>query len=102
MPAQDYFAVKVRLSGLDRDEYIWIGEVIFDGHTFIGQINGQAQPLPFPKVGDGHLIRVDEIYDWMIVDNGKLVGGHTIRVARDNMTAESRKQFDASLWFAVD
>jgi uncharacterized protein YegJ (DUF2314 family) len=89
-PTQEYFAVKVRLSGSDPIEYVWVNEVVHDGSAFIG------------KPGDGFQARLDDIYDWMIVDQGRLVGGYTIRVARSKMTPESRAQLDASLWFTID
>ena len=89
-PTQEYFAVKVRLSGSDPIEYIWVNDVVFDGTAFVG------------KPGGGFQAQLDDICDWMFVDQGRLVGGYTIRVARSKITPESREQLDASLWFTVD
>jgi uncharacterized protein YegJ (DUF2314 family) len=100
-PTQSYSALKIRISGQDQDEYIWISGTTYDGLMFTGIVSGSDLPLPL-KPGDKCRIRADGIYDWMIVDNGKLVGGYTIRVMRSKMTIENRERFDASLWFAVE
>src|SRR5258708_23927702 len=100
---QGYFGVKVRITGADRDEYFWMSDVAYDGGAFIGKIEGESNLLrQSKKAGDNHQARLDEIYDWMIVDNGKLVGGYTIRMARSKMTPENRERFDAALWFTVE
>ena len=101
-PTQKYFAVKIRLrddSGVD--EYVWIRDVSYDDHAFTGEMSS-VPAGPSYKVGDSYRVDKNEIYDWMIVDNGNLVGGYTIRAARRKMTVESRRQFDEHSWFDVD
>jgi uncharacterized protein YegJ (DUF2314 family) len=100
-PTQEYAAVKVRIGGEDRDHYIWVSEVTWDGIRFAGFVYGVDVPSPFES-GDEYEARPDDIYDWMIIDGGRLMGGYTIRVARSEMTIENRERYDASLWFTVE
>ena len=38
----------------------------------------------------------------MLLENGKLVGGYTIRVMRDQASPEERKEIDAAMGFVID
>jgi len=38
----------------------------------------------------------------MYLENGKLFGGYTIRVLRNNMSEEERKQFDSESGMQID
>ncbi len=38
----------------------------------------------------------------MYIENGKLFGGYTIKVLRNRMTEEERKQFDAESGMQID
>lgn len=101
-PTEEYFAVKVRLSGNGQSEYLWMNDIAYDGINFAGKLDGESDLLPLNyQPADKYRARLDAIYDWMIVDNGKLVGGYTIRVARLKMTLENRERFDKQLWFNV-
>lgn len=100
-PTQSYFAVKIRLRTDSGDEYVWIRDVSCDDLAFTGEMSS-APAGPSYKLGDSYRVDKNDIYDWMIVDNGNLVGGYTIRVARRKMTVEDRRQFDQRLWFDVD
>jgi len=99
---QGFFAVKVKLSVGDRDEYIWINDVTYDGRIFVGHTGNKTDFLPELSLGDEYKVSQGDICDWMFVEQGKLMGGYTIRAARDKMTPENRKLLDASLWFAVE
>ena len=102
-PTQGYFAVKIRLSDAcgDDDEYVWLRDVSYNDLAFTGEMSS-VPAGPSYKVGDRYRVDKNDIYDWMIVDNGNLVGGYTIRAARRKMSVESRRQFDEHLWFDVD
>jgi len=100
-PTQDYFAVKIRLRGDSGDEYIWLRDVSYDELAFTGEMSS-APGVPPYKLGDRYRVDKNDIYDWMIVDNGSLVGGYTIRVARRKMSVEDRIQFDERIWFNID
>jgi uncharacterized protein YegJ (DUF2314 family) len=54
------------------------------------------------KIGDQATVDPESISDWMFVDNGKLVGGYTVRVLRDAMSAAEREEFDKSVPFKIE
>lgn len=39
----------------------------------------------------------EELSDWIIIDDGRLIGGYTIRVFRDKMSPEDRAKLDANM-----
>ena len=53
-------------------------------------------------VGDELHAPVDQISDWMYVEDGKLVGGYTLRVVRDSLTEEQQAAFDSNLPFKIE
>ena len=98
-PTQTYFAVKIKLPDVSGAEYIWVRDVSFVDPIFIGELSSDpGEPSPY-KLGDQYRVDKQNVYDWMIVDDGKLVGGYTIRVARRHMSDKSRQEFDQLLWF---
>ena len=54
------------------------------------------------KNGDSEEVEPSKISDWMFVDEGKLVGGYTLRVLRDSMSPAERAEFDKSVDFVVE
>ena len=41
-----------------------------------------------------------QITDWMYVEDGRLVGGYTMRAIRDRLSSDARAKFDAGSPFA--
>ena len=62
-------------------EWIWINNLTFDGTVFHGQVGNEPQLITSVDVGDNVEVNREEICDWMVVLNdGKLRGGYTIRM----------------------
>lgn len=93
-PTQAYFSIKMAFPTETGSEHIWLSDVTKTKETFYGKIDNL--PTEVTSVQFGQIIEIDpsKISDWFYVDNGKLIGGLTIRVVRDRMTPEERKQFD--------
>lgn len=101
--AQQYFSAKAKIKDGDEVEHIWLNDVSFDDSgNFFGKIGNE--PLSLKNVKAGHEVGVahDELSDWMIVENGRLIGGYTIRVLRDKMSDQERKKFDAGIGVYID
>jgi uncharacterized protein YegJ (DUF2314 family) len=86
----------------ENTEHMWLSPVRYDGKEFHGTINNEATLVKNVKLGDEASVEPSQISDWMFVEKGKLVGGYTIRVLRDGLSAEERKEFDASVPFTID
>ena len=101
-PAQADFAVYARFSENGRNEYLWLEPVALSGPNFRGRINNAPAMLTGVKLGQTVTIPAKDIGDWMYIENGKLVGGQTSRVLRDQMSDAERAEFDRSLPYRFD
>lgn len=65
--------------------YVWLESVKIEGEYYTGKLaeNGNSQK-----------ILINAVVDWMIIENGRLIGGYTIRHYRDTLDDESKMNFD--------
>ncbi len=94
-----YVSAKVRIKDGNSVEHIWLTDPEFDidGNLFgvIGNI-----PLNIKNVQLNQRVGVEQsqITDWMIVEQGRLIGGYTIRAIRDKIIDDDDlKLFDEKL-----
>jgi uncharacterized protein YegJ (DUF2314 family) len=99
---QAYQAVEIKLDVGHRAEYIWVE---IDG-VQDGRLLGKLPIAGNSSESDGSntqaSISPDDVHDWMIVDEGRLVGGYTLRVMYAKMDAEQRRNFDELRWYRWD
>lgn len=88
-------AIKARFDTPDGGgEHIWLTDIVKkDGH-YSGMIGNLPSSTTVVKLGETVAIPDDRISDWMYVQDGKLKGGYTIRVLRDQMSDAEKKVFD--------
>ena len=90
----DFVGLKVRFTGETSYEDIWTQPVdYFDGFFTTRMIDGV---LLDPGLNTERLVVVplSKVLDWVIVeDDGNLIGGYTIRLDYEHMTAEEKKEF---------
>jgi uncharacterized protein YegJ (DUF2314 family) len=96
------FAVKMPFSQGGRGEHMWVQPVEFSGGRFTGTLANDPVTVKSMKAGQEVSAPRDEISDWMYVENGKLVGGYTLRVLRDTLSAKERSEFDQSVPFQIE
>jgi uncharacterized protein YegJ (DUF2314 family) len=99
---QTSFTVKKAFSDGKHTEHMWLSPVTYDGTTFQGVVNNDADMVSNVKIGQKASVGPKEISDWMYVENGKLVGGYTVRVLREAMPANERAEFDKSMPFTIE
>jgi uncharacterized protein YegJ (DUF2314 family) len=95
-------AVKVRFYPPDNlPQDIWVDGVTNVDDVFHGNM---GDDIPSLRLKFGQKIMLDEkdILDWMIVEDGKLIGGYTIRLAMQRMSPEERARFLKSLDYTID
>jgi uncharacterized protein YegJ (DUF2314 family) len=80
-------------------EHIWISEVSYDGKLLHGKIGDEPVNIPDLKLNDPVSFPPSEISDWIYLDDGKIVGGYTIRILRKHMSAQDAAEFDQHLQF---
>ncbi|PKV51529.1 uncharacterized protein DUF2314 [Aquimarina sp. MAR_2010_214] len=95
---QQYFSIKARIEDNEKTEHIWLMEPDFDNQGNIYGIVGN-EPIDVKNVSINEKIGItfDYVSDWMIIENGRLIGGYTIRAIREGLTGNDLQNFDKSL-----
>jgi uncharacterized protein YegJ (DUF2314 family) len=101
-PTQLSFSVKMAITDGTHTEHMWLAPVSYDGKQFHGTLNNDPETVSNVKIGDKASIEPSKISDSMYVENGKLVGGYTIRVLRDGLPPGERTEFDRSVPFKIE
>jgi len=101
---QNYFSLKARIEDDHAVEHIWLGEPEYDAEgSFYGVVGNVPLNLTNVKLGDRVGVSSDHVSDWMIVEEGRLIGGYTIRALRDAYPAgPERDAFDEQVGLYVD
>jgi len=99
VPALDLAIVKVVFNqevsgGSPLVEYMWIGDIDFDGFRIKGSLMNQPDVLTNVEQGDIIEIIPERIADWMFSTNKKVYGGFTVQLMRSEMDKKSMKQHD--------
>jgi uncharacterized protein YegJ (DUF2314 family) len=97
-----FVAVKVRFTPPgESPQDIWVDEVTYTDGVLRGSL---GDDIPALRLQAGEKITVDEedILDWMIVEDGKLIGGYTIRLAVQRMSPEERERFFETLDYTIE
>ena len=86
--------------GQDQFFYLWLRDVAF--HRDERLLSGVFFEVPagFEKwhaVGSRLGFEPEDVFDWMILEDGRLHGGFTIRVQRSRLPEARRAAFDANL-----
>lgn len=99
---QKGFAVKKRCTKGDKCEHLWLSGVRFDGRDLRGKVDNSPVELKTPRLGEEVTVQPEEITDWMYVENGRLVGGYTLRVYYSRLSAADKKQFSKTIGFILE
>ena len=92
-PNQTNFSIKKGFKDKGMTEHIWLGDVTYDGTVFHGRINNEPVDVKNVKFGEAVTVGPKDISDWMYIEDGKLVGGYTVRLLYNRESPEGKKQF---------
>ncbi|MCR6639923.1 MAG: DUF2314 domain-containing protein [Sporocytophaga sp.] len=97
-PGQQYFSIKVKIIDGKTVEHIWLTQPSFDEEGNLFGLVGN-DPIDVTNVKFNQKIGIDTelVSDWMIIENGRLIGGYTIRAIRDTLAEKELKNFDKGL-----
>jgi uncharacterized protein YegJ (DUF2314 family) len=97
-------AVKVRFDLPDgSSQDIWVDQITYNDQS--GSFHGvMGDDIPTLKLSVDDKITIDrkDIVDWMIVEDGKLIGGYTIRLAYERMTPAQKERFLETVNYSVE
>ena len=101
-PNRTLVAVKVRFvlpDGSTQD--LWVDQITFRENVFHG-IMGDDIPTLKLSIDDKITIARKDIVDWMIVEDGKLIGGYTIRLAFQHMSPAQKERFLETVHYSIE
>jgi uncharacterized protein YegJ (DUF2314 family) len=100
---QEYFSVKVLISDGDNREHLWLTSPSFDEEGNLYGIVGN-KPVYVHSVSVNQKIGIDPrfITDWMIIEEGRLMGGYTIRAIREGQSPDEWPAFDRQIGLYID
>jgi len=87
---QSDFEVKKPFRQGDVVEHMWLADVTFSGNRFTGYIDNQPRNIKGLKMGDRVSVNANEISDWAFIQDGRLIGGYTIRVLYTELSAAEK------------
>jgi uncharacterized protein YegJ (DUF2314 family) len=90
--SQKNFAVKIAIQDGGQTEHFWISPFKQNGDIIIGQINNTPRSVKNVQNKQEVSFHLNEVNDWMYVENGKMKGNYTACVLLKN---EPREQADA-------
>jgi uncharacterized protein YegJ (DUF2314 family) len=98
-PGQSGFTVKMAFTEGSNTDHIWLAPVSYDGKSLHGTVSNVPTTVKSVEMGQQAAVLPSKISDWMYLENGKVVGGHTIRVLRDTLSPSERADFDKKVQF---
>jgi uncharacterized protein YegJ (DUF2314 family) len=97
-----FVAVKVRFfPPSESPQDIWVDEVTYSNGVFRGNMGDDIPSLKL-ELGKKIIVQKKDVIDWMIVQDGKLIGGYTIRLAVKRMSPEDRQRFLQTLDYSIE
>lgn len=101
-PSQSYLGIKARFSEGEVVEYMWLSDVTYDGDRFTGTVANNPRQLTNVRLMDRHEVPADEIADWMIVKDGRLVGGYSLRLLATRASPDEWAEMERHMGFTLD
>jgi uncharacterized protein YegJ (DUF2314 family) len=100
---QSNFQVKATIIDGTQEEQLWLTDVSCDeSDIFYGSVSVAPSIIHNVSVGKMIGIHIDHVSDWMVIEEGRLIGGYTLRALRDGMDEKKRHAFDLHLGYIVD
>jgi uncharacterized protein YegJ (DUF2314 family) len=99
---QHDFQVKKPFRQGDVMEHLWLSDVSFKGNRFHGKLDNRPRKIKGIKMGDRVSVNPNEITDWAFVENGRLVGGYTVRLLYAELSPERRKELESEARFRIE
>jgi uncharacterized protein YegJ (DUF2314 family) len=95
-------AVKVHFALPDgSSQDMWVDRVTYEDGSFHGTMGDDIPSLKL-SIDDKFTIARNDIVDWMIVEDGKLIGGYTIRLAFQRMSPEQKDRFLETVNYTIE
>jgi uncharacterized protein YegJ (DUF2314 family) len=97
-----HLSVKMFFAYDGGNEHMWVNELHFKDGKLFGVLDSDPMYVDHLKTGDTLLVNKDSVSDWLYVKNGKMVGGYTVIVTYNSLDSAEKKEFKASVPFAIE
>lgn len=102
-PGQYGLSLKVRLEDGQGTEHMWLHDLSLDDDgLFYGVIDSEPVTVRNVQLGTRIGVPYEAISDWLLVEEGRLIGGYTIRVYRESLEPKERIAFDREFGLLID
>ncbi|ASE62039.1 DUF2314 domain-containing protein [Chryseobacterium indologenes] len=75
------------------DVFVWLENIKIEDEYYKGVLAETGEPKIIPR---------DDVVDWMLIDNQRLLGGYTIRHYCNNLSEDERINFEITCGFRID
>jgi uncharacterized protein YegJ (DUF2314 family) len=72
-------------------EQVWLGSIHLNGGVYFGRLANTTKLMESRK-GSSIIIDTDKITDWMYIQDGKIIGGRSIKYLLEKIPEEKRKE----------
>ncbi|MCE9544453.1 MAG: DUF2314 domain-containing protein [Planctomycetia bacterium] len=96
-----HFTIKKGFGAGEELEHIWLSDVSWNGKAFSAKVDNEPVDTKLVKLGDRVEVRPEELSDWMYIQDGKLVGGYTVRVLYYAASKEEQKELSNQMHATV-
>jgi uncharacterized protein YegJ (DUF2314 family) len=96
------FALKVHYDDGQEPEHLWLANLSKQNGKLYGVVSNLPEFTKAVKEGETVVIDTSKVSDWKYVQNHRLVGGRTIKVLRNHLSPEERKELDASIDYKIE
>jgi uncharacterized protein YegJ (DUF2314 family) len=79
----DNFAVKAAITDGEHTEYMWLIVTAIENDIAYGRIDNDPLNVQGVKLGDIRRVAGSEIWDWLYMEGGEMVGGFSVAVVRE-------------------
>lgn len=98
---QTRISLKGRFEDDGHVEHMWIEDVEVTRRGYRGRLSNLPLDITSITLGDTVTVPKDRVSDWFAIDDGKLVGGYTLRLQRARLPPDKRAAFDQSVQFVI-
>ena len=99
---QSNFIIGAEFPSEDVTEFLWVGYLEYREGEFKGLV--ATPPKRSTNLTNGQPVQVplSNVTDWAYVEEGKLIGGFSIRLFRSRMSEPQKQSYDAELPYKIE
>lgn len=86
--------IKTKLFDGENSALMWLNNTAINGENYSAVLFEVPDTLPGFKIGERHIVSMDNLLDWMVNENGRLFGGYSLRYHRARLSDKEKLEYD--------